>query len=222
MFRLVILSLITLFTTHSVIAQNRVSDFTIDYDVEYTGSDSDKADMMGKTTMHFAFKNQKSMALTENSILNRKVIMDNENKMGLMLISMMDGSFKWAIPINGDDFETTSKEANNLDVKIEYLEGSKKIAGYKCSKARITGNNQVEEVWFTKKLKPLTNGSEGSAKYGNLDGFPLATNSISGKGMISLTATQVTKKEAAEDLFSLVIPKGYEMKTLDEVNSSDE
>jgi len=210
--------LAALFFAAPTSAQKISTAFLINYEVEYLDSEnSDMLDMMGKTTMQFVFKGQKSMVKTDNALMKMSVMMDDGNKKGLLLMSMM--GINWAAPVESDDFEETIKDVQKLDPVVQYLNGRKNIAGYKCSKAIVTNADEVTEVWYTKKLKPLTKGMEGSAKYAQLDGFPLVMKTIQGDIKMVLTATKVQTKNIEDKLFSMEIPDGFEIKTLEEINS---
>ena len=69
----------------------------------------------------------------------------------------------------------------------------------------------VTEVWFTKELPKLGNGSQVKG----IDGFPMEFT-VSKQGInITISASKIEKKKVEKSTFE--IPEGYEMKTEEEM-----
>jgi hypothetical protein len=140
-------------------------------------------------------------------------IMDNKEESGILLLDMM-GSKKAVImtPEKRKEFE------NSDDTKVEYIDGTKNIAGYTCKKAIIKSNDSQEAeidlvVYYTEDIKGVVHHQTKGVK-----GFPLEYTIQSPMFSITMSAQSVTKSKIDENEFS--IPPGYENITFEQLQKS--
>ena len=94
--------------------------------------------------------------------------------------------------------------------KINYMEGEKKILGFKCQQAELIIDEDTKNtVWYSKQIKIK------HKDFQYLDGFPLEYTSATGDMVLKMTATEVDNKDLSDDMFS--VPSGYDRMTLDEL-----
>ncbi|MCB0497553.1 MAG: DUF4412 domain-containing protein [Cyclobacteriaceae bacterium] len=158
----------------------------------------------------FLIKNQKSRMEMSSMMGPTIVITDNEAKKSTTLMNM--GGQKMKMTIDFDEAEEIEDNAAN-NVKIEYVDGTKEIAGYTCKKAimKVKSGEEGDEdegeivFYYSPDIEPIENmkGFEGL----NLKGMPLEY-SISNRGIkMVVTATSIEKKPIDDSVF--VIPEGY-------------
>jgi GLPGLI family protein len=101
------------------------------------------------------------------------------------------------------------------DLDIEYIDGDvKKIAGYKCKKARVKLEGDTGlEVYYTDELP-----AGASREFKGLKGFPLEYSVVSGPMTMKLTASSVSQETIDKKLFT--VPDGYEKQTFEEFQKS--
>lgn len=106
---------------------------------------------------------------------------------------------------------TSGKDASHFSVTKK--EGFKIIAGYKCSKVVIsdTSNNTIT-LWVTNELPTYKNSNLPNVDIG---GFPMEYSMEKDDMRMRMTAKKVTAKKIEDKEFK--IPKGYEMKTPEEM-----
>jgi Domain of unknown function (DUF4412) len=160
------------------------------------------------------------------------MIMDMENG----LIYQIDNVKKTYSELNlatmfSGDSEAQQFMANMMksmaeDIKIEKMDETKKISGYKCTKYVVTIMGMQSEQWVTKDVKGYTELQKSSKKYlekfkdnpmvknmiGNpafdkVDGFPIQTVSQMGNIKTMSTVTKIEKKSFGDKL--LKPPAGY-------------
>jgi GLPGLI family protein len=106
---------------------------------------------------------------------------------------------------------------------VEYVDSTKKIAGYTCKKAVVTmsfGNRSIStEIWYTTDLpikEPIQTGGGGRGfnfgGFNDLKGFPMAfTTNISNGPRIEYKVTKITTNADIKDT-EFDVPKGYDVK----------
>ncbi|CAG5083583.1 DUF4412 domain-containing protein [Parvicella tangerina] len=105
------------------------------------------------------------------------------------------------------------EEDEKVEPVIEYLEETKTIAGYECSKAVYTiqknGAEAVFEVFYTSELP-----SEANTQFKGIEGFPMEYV-IESQGMvITYSAIEVKEEKVSKSLGK--VPDGYEHMTYEE------
>jgi GLPGLI family protein len=137
--------------------------------------------------------------------MSMSIISNSESKKSTMYMDMMGQKIA---------FEKTVSKKEETAVKnqtINITKETKVIAGYTCTKATIKNGENEMEVWFTKELPKLGNGSQVKG----LDGFPMEFTVNKGGMNITISASKVEKKKVSDTAFK--VPEGYEMKTEEEM-----
>lgn len=151
----------------------------------------------------FYIKNNKSKFVQSSSMSSTVVISDSKTKKSTILMDAMGQKFKMTIDTN----ELSEVEDVSTDeIKIEYVNETKTIAGYTCKKAVVVmeGFDQEAVFYYTEEIAPLMlSGMEGL----HLKGLPLEyIISMDGMTMI-MKATKVDKTAVPDSTFD--IPDGY-------------
>lgn len=136
--------------------------------------------------------------------MRQSSIIDTKNKTMVMLMDMMGQKMK--VQMDLDEMEQKEKsKGKKSDVKIEYVDEQKTIAGFKCKKALVTskGDENSIEVYYTEDLP-----SSASREFEGLKGFPLEFGKADAGMSIKITATQVDRSKVDDSNFD--IPEGYQ------------
>jgi len=132
----------------------------------------------------------------------------------LVLIDGMMG--KIAMKVTDADIDDERRMAQEKR-EIELVDESKKVMGYTCKKAIITeAGGEESVVWYTDEILP--SHREGDYLHKEIPGLPLEMYSTRGKMEFKMEAFEFKgklKKEA--EIFSLEIPAGYTLKSMDEM-----
>lgn len=187
----------------------------IKYDIDVSGADMEpmaKA-MMQNAKMELAFKGTSSrMEMSMGMMGNTTVITNDKAKKGLMLMNMM--GMKFATPMEESDMEK-SKDATS-DIKYEITGKTKEIVGYKCKQAIGTDSEgNTLEIWFSSKIAPRSFG--GQFEFADIDGFPLEMETMNDGVKMKMIAKSIKTKDLSDSDFSLDIPDGYTVKSMEEL-----
>ncbi len=152
---------------------------------------------------------------TEQSLgmgMKQVTIFDTKKNQGTLLLDMMGK--KIAVDMDAAELEKQRGEKAK-DLEIEYVDGDvKKIAGYKCKKARVKMEGDTGlEVYYTDELP-----AGASREFKGLKGFPLEYSVASGPMTMKLTASSVSQESVDKKLFT--VPDGYEKQTFEEFQKS--
>lgn len=177
----------------------------ITFSISYDALPPEMADVVAMLPKEqiFYIKNHKSKFLQSSSMSNTVVISDSKTTISTVLIDAMGQKYKMTIDTN----EMTDVEGEtDEDIKINYVNESKTIAGYDCKKAVVImdGFDQEAIFYYTEEIAPLMlNGMEGL----HLKGLPLEYRiSMDGMTMV-MKATKVDKTAVPDSTFE--IPDGY-------------
>jgi GLPGLI family protein len=133
-------------------------------------------------------------------------------------LTLLDGMMgKIAMKTTLEDLDDEQRLAYT-ERDVELIEGeTKEIMGYTCKKAIITTADEKESViWYTEELVPAYRG--GMYLYDEIPGVPLEMSSSWGKMDMKFVAFDYSKKlKKPEDLFSTEIPKGFTLRTPEEM-----
>lgn len=153
------------------------------------------------TEMNFLVKGNKSK-MTQPSAMGGEtiVITDNTANKSTVLVNAMG----LKVAVNSD-----LGEAQNQKPKVEYVSGSKKVAGFNCKKAILTDDNGIKTtLWYTQEI-PALNINLGLK---GIDGLPLEFESEQNGINAKIVAKSVTEVKINDSEFA--IPDGYkEMNT---------
>lgn len=161
-------------------------------------------------------KGDKSRTDLQMSGMNTVEITDYKTKSSVRLINMMGQ--KYAIKKSNDEIMKDMAEEGSATVEV--TAETKTIAGYKCTKAIVTVNQDgvksTFEGWFTKEIgSALSNFN--NAYYKDIDGTLLEFTMKNREITMKFTATSVEKKSIADKDFE--IPSDYTVTTEDELKS---
>lgn len=163
---------------------------------------------MAPSEFNYQIKNQRSRMEMKTMMGATTTITDNTVKQSTVLMDMMGQKMKMTIDMD-DANEIVEKTLNNIH--IDYIDGTKEIAGYTCKKAIMEvkddeGENSQQVVfYYTEDIAPI-DGMQGF-KGVSLKGMPLEY-SIDSQGVkVVFTATLIEKKSIDDSVFE--IPDGY-------------
>lgn len=208
----------------------------------------------GETKTTTWLKNDMLKTFSESEMGRTTVIRDNSKKLTTTIMEMMGR--KTGFYATDADQEEMRKKMDSMmrsrnqnasasgsgkapEFNIEYLDGSKKIAGYECKKAliiatRSNGRKDTTAVWYCPDFKLQGIVSTGGAMGGfggfvnqagsngmeNLNGFPMKYERMIGRGRsMTVEVTKlVTDKDVNDKEFE--IPKDIEVKAMKDMQNS--
>ena len=225
-----------------------------------SGPDGGEVRMMrfggdGETKTTTWLKNDLVKTFSESEMGRTTVIRDNSKKLTTTIMEMMGR--KNAFYATDEDQKEMSKRMDSMmrtrggqntsfnnnsstppTYKVEYIDVSKKIAGYDCKKAliiatRSNGKSDTTTVWYCPEFKlqnlPSTGGSAGGFGGFNttsgpnsmelLNGFPMQyeRNMNRGRTMTVQVTKLVIDKEIADKEFE--VPKDIEVKPMKDMQN---
>jgi hypothetical protein len=129
---------------------------------------------------------------------------------------------KIATAMSADELdEKNKKERGNIDEDVEVIKTkeTEEIAGYNCKKIILKSDKGEVIMYVTKEITPTAKNPQFSSD--KFEGFALkiiTTNERGGQSMeVILTASSVKEKIKDKDPFSLEVPKGFVVKSVEEV-----
>jgi len=182
---------------------------TVNYEIDYIElpKEAQAYRNMMPNSMMISLKGGKSRIEQSMGDGNKQVIItDMEEKIGYVAMNMMGQ--KMLITIPKDKLESSMEE--NKDVKIEYLDETKRIAGYDCKKAVLNQNNSTMTVYYTEALP-----SRAHKDFSSLKGLPLEYETTQNGIHMRISATDVAKKSMGANLFNK--PTGYHEISFDQM-----
>ena len=190
----------------------------VSYDIVMSSDDPQTSGYIGQmenSTMELYFFEDKirSEMYMGDFMTNINVIHKDEDT-SLMLLDGMMG--KLAMKNTLDDLEDEQRLALT-ERTVDLVEGEKEIMGYTCKKAIITTPDENESVvWYTTEIVPEFRA--GQYLFEEIPGVPLQMESTWGNIDMVYTAFEFKKKIKKPDvLFSMEIPKGYTLRTAEEM-----
>lgn len=207
----------------------------------------------GETKTTTWLKNDMIKTFSESEMGRTTVIRDNSKKLTTTIMEMM-GKKSGFYATDADQEEmrkrmdsmmqrrnqnaSTAGSGKAPEFNIEYLDDSKKIAGYECKKALIiatrgNGRKDTTQVWYCPDFKLQGMASTGGALGGfggfvnqagsngmeNLNGFPMKYERNMGRGRtMTVEVTKlVTDKDINDKEFE--IPKDIEVKAMKDMQN---
>jgi GLPGLI family protein len=134
-------------------------------------------------------------------------------------LTLLDGMMgKIAMKTTIDDLEDEQQLAIS-EREVELVDETKEIMGYTCKKAVITTADDQESIaWYTEEIVPSYR--YGQYLYEEIPGVLLQMESTWGKMNMKMVAFEYKKKlKKPEQLFSMDIPKGYTLRTAEEMKA---
>lgn len=209
-----LLSLMLIFFVGNLSAQTTKGQIT--YKMEFSSDNPDMAmvlPMMQGSTLKLYFAKDKSTAEMEmGSFMKMKSVMDAKLNKGIILTEVMGQKIANNVESISDKFPAP-KESDKLIKTSE----TKKIIGFTCTKYVIkdkSGNGNDSTFWLTTEIKTSLVGQEQFSN--KVEGVPLEFSSIQNGMNVRFEATNFSKTFDPE-IFSLKIPEGYQIKTVEEM-----
>lgn len=208
----------------SISAQAQMKKGVVVYDMIMSTDSQDPQMQMGMqmmegTTMTLTFDGDSYKSEMASPMMIQKVISDGDNALQLMEVAGM----RIATPMTMDELkEKNEKErgGEDVDYEIEKTDETKEIEGYSCTKYLLTSEQGTTTMWVTEDIEVEAEGSQFSSE--DIDGFALEVVSVSKRGdanmTVTLTATSIKEKIKDKDPFNMEVPKGYMVKSLDELS----
>lgn len=205
-----------------------VAERTINYKVEV----STEAEMLKPTIsmmsggyMTSEIKGEKAKVVVDMKMSQNTTITDSKEKKGLVLVSIPMQGMKYAAQMTKKDFLPDTTKTDTAIVTY-YNDKTKEIAGHTCTKTLviIKGKKDMKTkeeftMYVAKDLKKIGDGRFSK----HVNGTPLEIEMIQktpyGDLIMTFIASSVTDKVSNDTDFSLKIPEGYEIKTIEEINT---
>ena len=204
--------LIVLTGSSEIMAQRRLTEATISYDIVINTS-SDKpqaADLLDGATSVIYLKGNSSRAEMISSLGTQATIIDG--KSGNVAILKEYGDQRYMISMTPENWKQSNLKYEG--VTFSYLNDFKTIAGYHCQKAvgRLTDGTSFT-VYFTKELMPVNKDFQYLNK--NLPGLAMQYEASIGKMVVTYTVSSINFNLVPQ--IKLDLPKsGYRVMTYNE------
>lgn len=210
--RITSLMVILLAGVISAFAQKTISEGTIFYDISIqTGSkEPQMADAMDGATTTVYLKGSKSRTDMVNALGNETNIQDS--KTGNAVILKEYSGQKLMITLTKENWEEKNKAYN--DIKFEFTNETKTIAGYVCKKAIATmANGKSFTVYYSPDI--IVANKDYNTTFKNLPGLPMEYEIETGKLKIKYTLSKISFDPVLISKFDF--PKtGYRVMTYEE------
>jgi GLPGLI family protein len=194
-----------------------------------------------ETKINTWFKDDMLKIVSDGGMGKSTVIIDRKNKKTTTLMEMMGK--KTGFYSTEEDEANMKQRMDSMvgarkngvkSIDIVYLEDGKKIAGYACKKALIKTsreNGKVDSmyVWYTPDIKMAEGyvfrgggmmmgmGGSSMSSFEKLNGFPMQYEMKMRRGMImTIEVTKIDTEKAIDDK-EFDIPKGFELKSMKEM-----
>ena len=205
-----ILSQISNLISHISFAQNPFEG-KITYSISYNNLPPEMEQMKSMLPSESVLYLKGNMSRTEQNMGmggTQVVISDSKNKTGMVLIDGMGGKF--FIKVSKSEIEKSEKE--NPGPKFSYVNETKKIAGYNCSRAeaKFEGMEEMLAIYFTEEIP-----ADKSTQFKGLKGFPLEYETASEGFKMTISVKSVSRQPLSDALFK--VPDGYKETTMEEI-----
>jgi len=201
----------------SAVAQKKIKEGVVKFEMSTEDSDSPEVAMMAGTTLDFYFtgKMQRMDMSMMGGLMRIQTILATDNVKDATLLMDMMGQKYQLVELTEDDINGSNSFMNMDQVEsVVYNEKDKKnIAGYSCYLATLKMDNGVEmKYYITERIQPPVGLSQKGKNV--LKGYPLEMIIDTGMGMeMVFTATEVIG-DIPKGSFD--IPEGYTKKTMEE------
>ncbi len=167
-----------------------------------------KTGLMFDSKMELYFtKYQSRLNFVMGTSNTNSIIVDQKKKIGLSLTSNPKGSY--AVQLFEKDLVYNTK-ANDTSIKVRFLADKSVILGFNCKKAVLSQGNTETTYWYTDEIK--LDESNQMIMNPSIPGFPLYFSTIADNVKMEYKASNYKYKvENPEEVFSLIIPQGYQV-----------
>ncbi|MGY4385587.1 hypothetical protein ACVWYN_002633 [Pedobacter sp. UYP24] len=198
-------------------AQKVIDQGTLTYQIEYMLTDEQKKVIdpsVLPSESKVRFNSNVSKVEIDMGAAMIKILTDASTNNAIVLVDVPIMQKQYAAKMTKEDID---KQAGNLTFGDFKATGEKQtFAGYEAEKYSYSDNNGAAyEVWVTKALK-LSTGAV-LPRFSKLNGTPIKYT-INQNGLKS-TLTLKTVKAEKIGPFSLDVPKGYEITTMEALNA---
>ncbi len=154
-------------------------------------------------TMTYSFKNDQTIQKVEGwGGVFKMIGMSNSKKDSVIaLMKILGDKFQYRCKLGEDSFGYDPLTGS----KIEYVNGTKDIAGYKCKRAIATHNDQKFELYYTEDLN--IKNANWNTPFKNVKGVLMEYQIKMFKINTKIIATKVEKIKIDDEVFS--IPDDY-------------
>lgn len=208
------LAIILLSTAFIANAQKKIDQGTITYGLEYslTPEQSAMAAMLPKE-QKVKFNGNILRMDMEQGPATIGIIQDFVEKKGLMLLDVPIAQMQYAVKQSKEDLEKAEAAAPKLsDFKI--TEETQKIGSYTATKYTYKDDKGTDyELWTTNEIEFPT-GFSGK-QFENIKGALVKYTTFQNGIKVTLTIKNIDEGKVGP--FSLEVPSGYELKTLEEI-----
>lgn len=174
-------------------------------------------------TLYFNTNNIRS-EMNMGDFMSIQSISDKTKDSTLLLFDSMMGRYAMAIDHKEakeetDENDRMARQNQPLvpdDAKLDFTEETKKILGYACKKVIVSTEEGESIIWYTEEIVPEYRGGQYLSE--RIEGLPLEIETKFGGMDVKLEAYQFKAKlKKEEQLFSYTLPKGFELKTAEEL-----
>lgn len=209
---IILLSFITLVSSSGLMAQRKLTEATISYDIVINTSNKtpQAADLLDGATSVIYLKGNSSRSEMISSLGTQSTIIDG--KTGDVTVLKDYGEQKYMIKMTPDNWKESNKKYEGIT--FTYFEEYKTISGYNCQKAvgKLT-DSTVFTVYFTRDLIPVNKEFQYLNK--NLPGLAMQYEASLGKLMVTYTVSTINFNPVPAAKMDL--PKsGYRVMTYEE------
>lgn len=204
--------LITLLLSADVVAQRKLTEATISYDIVInTGNKAPQAaDLLDGATSVVYLKGNSSRSEMISSLGIQATVIDG--KTGNVTVLKDYGEQKYMIKMTPDNWKQSNEKYENITFKYE--NETKIIQGYNCQKAiGMLADSSTFIVYYTKELIPMNKDFQYLNK--NLPGLAMQYEATMGNIMVTYTVSSINFNPVTQIKFDL--PKsGYRVMTYEE------
>ena len=205
-------TLLSLFFFSGVIAQKKLTEGTISYDIVINTSNKtpQASDLLDGATSIIYLKGKASRSEMISSLGTQATIIDGKTSDVTVLKEY--GEQKYMIKMTQQNWKESNKKYNGI--QFTYFDEYKMIAGYNCQKAiGKLSDNSTFTVYFTKDIETVSKDFQYLTK--DLPGLAMQYEASLGKMMVTYTVSNVNFNPVVQAKFDL--PKsGFRVMTYEE------
>lgn len=205
-----LLTFFLIFLNVKVIAQKKLSEGALSYNISITGLNGEPSPGLSGATLHVYLKPNFSRTDMVSSLGSETNIYDSKSDKGFLLREY--SGQKLMITMSKENWNQKNQMYNNLIFKVD--EGITEISGQKCKRAvSVLPNGKSLVVYFNPGVD-ITN-KEYSNAFNNLPGLPVQYEMVSGNLSFKYTLNDVSWDPVSNSKFES--PKtGYRVMSYDE------
>ncbi|WMX13490.1 MULTISPECIES: hypothetical protein [unclassified Aureispira] len=215
--RLLVLTFTIMVLAVSAQAQSALTDGYISYSISVDSDEPAAAFLTMGSSLQVAFKGQKTKAVAKvaggtNTV---SLVVDHKAEKGLSLMDVLGQKKALQLEKNklAEAKADMEKAAKN---PMRHTEDTKTIAGYTCQKVLMKDKESGANIilYITDKITPK---GDPFATYlvDEIKGFPLGIIVRHEGTTVRVMADKVSSRTPSDGAFSLSIPEGYELTTVD-------